>query len=128
MLECVFCRKKSKESSVNHIEFEMKEFIKNHNYKYFECDCGNQWIEVNEDVEYFNLYLFNKVIRTFRDFNDLINELSGHMEYYYIAPYIKDSVERINDWIVSGGNPNDSYVLNIIDNIQSLKVFKFKFS
>lgn len=128
MLDCTYCKKVSKESSMDFIESDMKVFIQENNYKYFECDCGNQWIEVNEDVEYFNFYLFNRVIRTFRDFNNLIVDLRKHSKFYYIAPYIKDSVERINDWLVSGGNPNDSYVLNILDNIQSLKAFNFKVS
>lgn len=120
MLECTFCKRIPKEGNIENLDLEMKNLIKENNYKYFKCECENEWVEVNSKTEFFNLNLFNKELRTFDDFNNLIMELDKDLQYYHVTPLIKDCLSRINNWLVTGGNINDLYIRNLLNNLKSI--------
>lgn len=126
MLECTFCKKTQNKECVNidHLDSDMQYFIKENNHKYFKCTCGNQWVEINNEKELFNLFLFDKEIKTFKDFDNLVSDLNNDLKYYHIVPHVKDCLSRINDWLVSGGYVNDTYVTNILSNLSSINFFK----
>lgn len=122
MLECKFCKRNENKECVNleHLDSDMQYFIKENNHKYFECACGNQWVEIDNKTELFDLFLFDREIKTFKDFGDLISDFNGDLKYYHIVPHIKDSLSRINDWLTSGGDVNDIYVINILSNLSKI--------
>ena len=118
MLECRFCKRIPNESSINNLSIDEKEFVNSNNLKYFLCECGLDWVEVDNDKELFNLDLFGKKIKSYNDFKELINILNNELSYYKAVPIIKDCLLRINDWLTTGENIDilikDSYIKNQI--------------
>lgn len=126
MLECTFCKKTQNKECVNidHLNSDMQSSIKEKDYKYFECTCGNHWVEIDNNKELFDLFLFDREIKTFKDFDILISDINNDLKYYHTVPHIKDCLSRINDWLVSGGDVSDTYVTNILSNLSSINFLK----
>lgn len=118
MLRCNFCKKIAKKGDIKEIDLGMQELIKENDLNYFKCECGNEWIEVNEKEELFNLNLFDTQIKTFNDFNKLMNKLKDDLKCYNVVTLMEDSLSRINDWFLSGGIVEDDYVQNLLKNLK----------
>ena len=115
MLECRFCKRTPQESLIESLSVDIQNGL-NKDFKHFSCDCGLQLFEINENKELFNLKLFGKEVRTFKDFKVLIDVLNDDFSYYNAVYAIKDCLVRINDWLVSNEDIdraiNDSYIKN----------------
>lgn len=129
MLDCRFCKRTAEESSVVDLPLEIQDFIKLNNFKHFSCECGMEWIELDNNKEIFNLELFGKSIKTLNDFVDLIKELEDNMYYYTAVPAIKDCLLRINDWFVDTDTQRrlveDPYVQNQIGTLKKLSNYYY---
>lgn len=122
MLECTFCKRIPKEGCSENLNLEIKEVIKEKGYKYFKCDCENEWLEVDNKAELFDLNLFNRKLKTFEDFNNLIIELEDSLEYYHLVSIIKDCLNRINNWVVTDGDINDAYIERLLNNLNIINL------
>lgn len=115
MLNCRFCKRTPEESSTESLPIDVQNSL-NSDFKYFSCDCRLEWFEVDECKELFNLKLFGKEIRTFKDCKVLMEDLNNDFSYYNAVSAIKDCLVRINDWLISSEDIdkaiNDYYIKN----------------